>query len=171
MHDFHHDKDEPLLDDIRLLGQILGETVREQEGDAVFGVIETIRRLSVAVSRQADAGAADELDRLLHSLSPAETVSVMRAFSYFSHLANIAEDRHHVRRRALHEAEGAHQEGSLVSAFERLLPPALERSASPPRLPRPMSRRSSLLIRLKSSARARSMPNAPSPACWRSAMG
>ncbi len=113
-------KDEPLLDDIRLLGQILGETVREQEGEAVFGVIETIRRLSVAVNRQSDAGAAEELDRLLQSLSPAETVSVMRAFSYFSHLANIAEDRHHVRRRAFREAEGAHQEGSLVNAFQRL---------------------------------------------------
>ncbi len=120
MDDHLQAKDEALLDDIRLLGQILGETVREQEGEAVFGVIETIRRLSVAVSRQSDPGAADELDRLLHSLSPAETVSVMRAFSYFSHLANIAEDRHHVRLSALREAAGAHQEGSLVDAFHRL---------------------------------------------------
>jgi phosphoenolpyruvate carboxylase len=39
------------------------------------------------------------LDRLLKNLSADQTVSVIRAFSYFSHLANIAEDRHHVRRR------------------------------------------------------------------------
>jgi phosphoenolpyruvate carboxylase len=47
-------------------------------------------------------------------------VSVIRAFSYFSHLANIAEDRHHVRRHAVHERAGDLQEGSLALAFERL---------------------------------------------------
>ena len=47
-------------------------------------------------------------------------MSVIRAFSYFSHLANIAEDRHHVRRREHHERQGHLQEGSLAMAFERL---------------------------------------------------
>jgi phosphoenolpyruvate carboxylase len=45
---------------------------------------------------------------------------VIRAFSYFSHLANIAEDRHHLRRRAVHERQGHLQRGSLQGAFERL---------------------------------------------------
>lgn len=114
------DKDQPLTDDIRLLGQILGDTVREQEGAATFEVIETIRQLSVAVSRQADPSAAARLNAVIAGLSPAETVSVMRAFSYFSHLANIAEDRHHLRRRAWHEAAGVNRDGSLVRTFERL---------------------------------------------------
>jgi len=114
-------KDEPLLEDIRLLGQILGDTVRDQEGEPVFAVIEAIRRLSVAVSRQGDEQAARDLDVLLKRLTYGETVSVMRAFSYFSHLANIAEDRHHVRRRTLREAAGEHQEGSLAKTFERLV--------------------------------------------------
>jgi hypothetical protein len=60
------------------------------------------------------------LDRLLKNLSGDQTVSVIRAFSYFSHLANIAEDRHHVRRRRVHEREGHLQEGSLAMSFERL---------------------------------------------------
>ncbi len=54
------------------------------------------------------------------SLSGDHTVSVIRAFSYFSHLANIAEDRHHLRRRRVHERQGHLQEGSLALAFERL---------------------------------------------------
>ncbi|MBC7480385.1 MAG: phosphoenolpyruvate carboxylase, partial [Rhizobacter sp.] len=49
-----------------------------------------------------------------------QTVSVIRAFSYFSHLANIAEDRHHVRRRDHHERQGHLQEGSLAMTMERL---------------------------------------------------
>ena len=60
------------------------------------------------------------LDRLLKNLSTDQTVSVIRAFSYFSHLANIAEDRHHVRRRQHHERQGHQQEGSLALTFERL---------------------------------------------------
>jgi phosphoenolpyruvate carboxylase len=107
----------PLYEDIRLLGQILGDAVREQEGDRVFERIETIRRLSVADQRRADPAAGQELDALLQSLSPAETVSVIRAFAYFSHLANIAEDRHFLRRPA---DVSPSQPGSLAHAFERL---------------------------------------------------
>ena len=113
-------KDAPLYEDIRLLGQILGEIVREQEGEAAFELIEAIRRLSVAYERKADAEAGRNLDRLLKRLSPAEAVSVIRAFSYFSHLANLAEDRHHLRRRAVHEARDEAQNGSLELSFQRL---------------------------------------------------
>ena len=113
------DKDQLLLDDTRLLGQILGETVREQDGETAFELIEAIRRLSVAFQRKADAQAGRDLDTLLKRLSPNETVSVIRAFSFFSHLANLAEDRHHVRRRAVHEAQEEDQQGSLPAASPR----------------------------------------------------
>jgi phosphoenolpyruvate carboxylase len=112
------EKQRPLFDDIRLLGQILGDTVREQDGEAVFGRIEKIRQLSVAGQRRADSQAARELDAILQDLSPAETVAVIRAFAYFSHLANIAEDRHFLRRRAAHEPQT--QPGGLAHSFERL---------------------------------------------------
>ncbi|MFY7975775.1 MAG: phosphoenolpyruvate carboxylase [Rubrivivax sp.] len=114
------DKNRPLVEDIRLLGRILGDTIREQEGHEAFELIERIRQLAVADRLKADASAGRVLDRLLKNLSADRTVTVIRAFSYFSHLANIAEDRHHLRRRAAHAHEGHRQEGSLALALERL---------------------------------------------------
>ncbi|PWB84334.1 MAG: phosphoenolpyruvate carboxylase [Methylocystaceae bacterium] len=92
--------DQSLLADIRLLGRLLGDTVRDQEGVAAFERIETIRRLSVAVSRNNDLEADRKLDALLRSLSATEALAVIRAFSYFSHLANIAEDLHPLQRQS-----------------------------------------------------------------------
>lgn len=113
-------KNKPLVDDIRLLGRILGDTIREQEGKDAFELVERVRKLSVAYRLKSDASAGKALDRLLKNLSGDQTVSVIRAFSYFSHLANIAEDRHHVRRREHHDRQGHLQEGSLAMTFERL---------------------------------------------------
>jgi phosphoenolpyruvate carboxylase len=114
------EKNRPLVDDIRLLGRILGDVIREQEGKDAFELVERVRKLSVAYRLKSDAQAGRALDRLLKNLSGDQTVSVIRAFSYFSHLANIAEDRHHVRRRDHHDRQGHLQEGSLALAFERL---------------------------------------------------
>ena len=113
-------KNQPLVDDIRLLGRILGDVLREQEGEAAFARVEKIRKLAVAYRLKRDARAGRDLDRLLARLSGERTVSVIRAFSYFSHLANIAEDRHHLRRRAVHDRQGHLQEGSLALALQRL---------------------------------------------------
>ena len=114
------DKDQPLIDDIRLLGRVLGDVIREQEGQAAYDLIEQIRQLSVAYRRQADQDADKALKKLLKGLSGQQTVSVIRAFTYFSHLANLAEDRHHIRRRAVHERAGDTQEGSIEVALSRL---------------------------------------------------
>ncbi|MCW5654432.1 phosphoenolpyruvate carboxylase [Hydrogenophaga sp.] len=114
------DKDQPLIEDIRLLGRILGDVIREQEGKAAFDLIEQIRQLSVAFRRHADQSADKALKKLLKGLSGDQTVSVIRAFTYFSHLANLAEDRHHIRRRAVHERTGSLQEGSLARTLQRL---------------------------------------------------
>ncbi|MGE5116174.1 MAG: phosphoenolpyruvate carboxylase [Betaproteobacteria bacterium] len=113
-------KNRPLVEDIRLLGRILGNVIREQEGQAAYELVERVRQLSVAFRLKRDAGAGRTLDRLLKNLSNEQTVSVVRAFAYFSHLANIAEDRHHVRRRAWHAGRGHLQQGSLALTFERL---------------------------------------------------
>ncbi|HOL36829.1 MAG TPA: phosphoenolpyruvate carboxylase [Rubrivivax sp.] len=113
-------KNRPLVEDIRLLGRILGDVIREQEGHEAYELIERIRKLSVAYRLKDDARAGRALERLLRRLSADRTVTVIRAFSYFSHLANLAEDRHHLRRRAAHRRAGHLQEGSLALAFERL---------------------------------------------------
>ena len=105
---------------MRLLGRILGDVIRDQDGDAAFDLIEQIRKLSVAFRRHADHEADRALKKLLTSLSGDQTVSVIRAFTYFSHLANLAEDRHHIRRRSIHERAGDTQEGSIEVALSRL---------------------------------------------------
>ena len=110
----------PLVEDIRLLGRLLGDVIREQEGQAAFDLVEQVRKLSVAFRRDADHEADKALKKLLKSLSGDQTVSVIRAFTYFSHLANLAEDRHHIRRRAVHERQGDTQEGSIEVALARL---------------------------------------------------
>ena len=109
----------PLVDDIRLLGRLLGDVIREQEGQAAFDQIEQIRKLSVAFRRDADTEADKALKKLLKALSGDRSVSVIRAFTYFSHLANLAEDRHHIRRREVHERAGESQEGSIEVAMAR----------------------------------------------------
>lgn len=100
------DKDLPLREDIRLLGRLLGEIVRSQEGRPIFDIVETIRRASIRFHRDDDHEARRELDEVLQSLNPDQAVQVIRAFSYFSHLANIAEDEHRIRRTRSHDIAG-----------------------------------------------------------------
>ena len=112
--------DQPLIDDIRLLGRILGDVIREQEGDATYALVEKVRTLSVAFRRDADQAADRALKSLLKGLSAAETVRVIRAFTYFSHLANLAEDRHQIRRRTEADRAGESADGSLQTALARI---------------------------------------------------
>ncbi|MFZ5521194.1 MAG: phosphoenolpyruvate carboxylase [Pseudomonadota bacterium] len=113
-----------LLHDIRLLGRLLGDVIREQEGAAAFDLIERIRQLAVACRRRRDKTAGRELDRLLKGLSADQSVSVIRAFSYFAHLANLAEDRQQLRRireSARRPARGSTMPvGSLAGALDKL---------------------------------------------------
>jgi phosphoenolpyruvate carboxylase len=114
------EKDIPLREDIRLLGRLLGETVLDQEGETVFDLVETIRRVSVRFHRDSDSGARRELEDILRALSPEQAVQVVRAFSYFSHLANIAEDQHHIRRTRSHDIAGdAPRPGTIARALDR----------------------------------------------------
>ncbi len=114
-------KDAPLKEDIRLLGRLLGEVIRHQEGEAVYDIVETIRQTAVRFRRDADPQAGATLDKLLKKLTRDQTNAVVRAFSYFSHLANIAEDQHHNRRRRAHLLAGsAPQAGSVAATLAKL---------------------------------------------------
>ncbi|MBL4727697.1 MAG: phosphoenolpyruvate carboxylase, partial [Rhizobiaceae bacterium] len=114
------EKDQPLKEDIRFLGRILGDVVREQEGDEVFDLVETIRKNSIAYLRGANPETKAEFESILHALTPADAVQVVRALSYFSHLANMAEDQHHIRRTRAHELAGSlPRNGTMDKAFER----------------------------------------------------
>jgi phosphoenolpyruvate carboxylase len=114
------DKDRPLRDDIRLLGRILGDTVREQTGERIFDTVENIRQNSVRFRRMEDVGARNELEATLNGLPPAEALQIIRAFGFFSHLANIAEDQHHIRRTRAHAlTASAPREGTIAHALRR----------------------------------------------------
>jgi phosphoenolpyruvate carboxylase len=112
--------DDALDDDIRLLGRLLGEVIAEQAGHDVFELIEGIRRIAVT-QRRAGSGDIAELDPFLVGIQPEVAQHVIRAFSWFSLLANIAEDVHHARRRRHHRAAGSPaQPGSLDHAIGSL---------------------------------------------------
>jgi phosphoenolpyruvate carboxylase len=122
------DKDLPLRDDIRLLGRILGDTIRSQEGEHVFEIVEQIRRTSIRFHRDEDEAARHELEAILNGLSRDQSIQIIRAFSYFSHLANIAEDQHHIRRTRAHAlAASAPREGTMARALARACDTAVSR--------------------------------------------
>jgi phosphoenolpyruvate carboxylase len=122
--DAQTDKDLPLKEDTRLLGRLLGDVLRAQTGEEGFARIESIRQTAIRLRRasQSDtAGIKDELAALLNDLPIAQTLDVVRAFSYFSHLANLAEDVHQNRRRRAHAFAGSPpQSGSVAHVFQRL---------------------------------------------------
>jgi phosphoenolpyruvate carboxylase len=118
-------KDEPLRADIRLVGRVLGDVVREQAGPDVFEIVESVRRHAVGSRREGGAtgtGTVDDaLARRLEALPIAEALHVIRAFSWFSLLVNIAEDVHTNRRRSHHRRVGAPpQPGSIAHAIARV---------------------------------------------------
>lgn len=123
------DKDSPLREDIRFLGRLLGDTLREQDGDSAFELVENIRQTAIRFHRDQDLRAREELDAILNRLSDKDSLSVVRGFSYFSLLSNIAEDVHHNRRRRAHLRAGSSpQEGSVTLALERVLAHGNERT-------------------------------------------
>ena len=114
-------KDEPLKADIRLLGRILGDTITQQEGADVFDRVEHLRQLSMSFHKEVDGAARETLIRLCNDMPAVDATRVIRAFGQFSHLANIAEDAHHIRRNRVHEISGARpRDGTIKSALEAL---------------------------------------------------
>jgi len=110
---------EPMREDIRLLGAILGDTVREQNGEGVFDLVERARVESFRVRRsEIDR---TELARMFDGIDIHQAIPVIRAFSHFALLANVAEDIHRERRRAVHVAAGEPpQDSSLAATYLKL---------------------------------------------------
>ena len=73
------EEDARLRNDIRLLGRVLGDTVRDQEGADVFDLVERIRQTSVRFHRDEDKLARRELEGILDGMSIAETLQIVRA--------------------------------------------------------------------------------------------
>ena len=124
------EKDEPLRYDVRLLGRILGDTVRAFEGEAAFDLIERIRQTALRFHRDADEPARLELEAIISDLTHDLATCIIRAFSYFSHLANIAEDQHHIRRTRAHAmVNDAPRAGTMAHALRQARSAGLSRDA------------------------------------------
>ena len=110
---------QPMRDDVRFLGGVLGDTVREQAGEEVFDLVESARQTAFAVRRsEVDRGATFDV---LSDISPQHAIDVIRAFSLFALLANIAEDLHAERRRAFHISNGEPpRDGDLARTWEKI---------------------------------------------------
>ena len=110
---------EPMRDDIRLLGAILGDTVREQNGDEVFDLVERARIASFRV-RRSEIERSD-VAQMFDGIDIHHAIPVIRAFSHFALLANVAEDIHRERRRAIHvDAGDPPQDSSLAATYLKL---------------------------------------------------
>jgi phosphoenolpyruvate carboxylase len=116
------DPHKPLRDDVRLLGELLGDTLRRHAGEAIFRTVERVR----ALAKSGRAGHDEDFRVLadeLASMSLDDAVPIARAFAHFLHLANVAEQHHRIRRRRAYQrdpAAGA-QEGSCEEGFARLI--------------------------------------------------
>ena len=128
--------DARLRDDIRLLGRILGDTVRDQEGADVFDLVERIRQTSIRFHRDEDRVARRELEQILDGMSTSETVRIVRAFNYFSDLANIAEDQNNIRQMRAGKGGGSRRSGGDAGARPRAQELAQTKRATSSRRPR-----------------------------------
>ena len=114
----------PLRQEVNALGRLLGQVIQEQEGDATYALEEEIRKLTKAVRAAPTEAEANERERqlldLLNSLSGRDCLHIVRAFTLYFQLVNIAEQRQRVRRKRAYERRGEVQSGSIADTLLRL---------------------------------------------------
>ena len=115
-------KDLPLSEDIHRLGDLLGETLKRLGGEKLFEIEEKVRTLCKELRTTHSAATEKKLKKLLRELTLEEAIGVIRAFSVYFQLANIAEQYHRIRRKRYYELQtpDAPQRGSLAHTFQAL---------------------------------------------------
>ena len=121
-------KDEPLRQNINFLGRVLGQVLIEQEGRGLFDTEEEVRLLCKRLRFGYDPGLDDRLRQKIGGMDAGELQRIVRAFSVYFQLVNIAERYHRIRRRRQHESSPNNppQRASLASALSRLKGEGLE---------------------------------------------
>jgi phosphoenolpyruvate carboxylase len=116
------DRDRPLREDVRLLGSLLGDTIKRFEGNELFDIVEQFRQLSKAIHNTPTAELRKELSDLVESLDVEKAGKVIKAFLTYFDLINIAEQNHRVRRRTERELEANDrpEPDSLTNVFHRM---------------------------------------------------
>ena len=117
------DPHKPLRDDVRLLGELLGETLRRDEGITHFERVERVRALAKLTRTGSGDDDFETLAAELGAMPVEAALPVARSFAHFLNLANIAEQHHRVRRRREIEREpgGRPQQASIEEALPRLM--------------------------------------------------
>ena len=107
-----------LAENIQLLGDLLNQAILQTAGEEVFGLITSIRTAALKFHQAHDQQASLDLEQLLAGLTPAQTVSVVRAFSYYKHLVNLAEDLY--GQQLANAQENTPAAGMLAHALQKL---------------------------------------------------
>ncbi len=122
-------KDQPLRDDVRTLGALVGELLKEQGGEELFDVVENARLRSIR-RREGNEVPGEELEPLVTNLELPLAMQVIRAFATYFQMVNTAEKVHRIRRRREYLSEiGQYQPGGLEETMVRLKAAGLDVSA------------------------------------------
>ena len=109
---------EPLHEDVSYLGNLLGQVLREQQGQELFDRVETVRHASIR--RRTEGTPLDSLAELVAGLPLESANPLVQAFSVYFSLTNLAEQVHRIRRRRDYQLAGTLQPGSLDAVFDAL---------------------------------------------------
>jgi phosphoenolpyruvate carboxylase len=114
------DKDQALRDDVRTLGAMLGDLIREQSGDSLYEFVENARLRAIR-RREGNEKPGEELADLVGGLEAKEALQVIRSFSTYFQMVNTAEKVHRIRRRREYLRDVVHyQPGGLEDTFIKL---------------------------------------------------
>jgi len=115
------EKLKPLQNEVRWLGACLGRVLTDQEGQAFFDLVEWVRNRAIQLRRRYNEKSEEELIRKIRGLKLDDLTKMIRAFTIFFQLANLAEDQHRIRRKRAYESEkGSFQRGSLDDVIATL---------------------------------------------------
>lgn len=111
-------KDEPLREDVNFLGESLGDAIRSLAGPDVFEDVEELRKLAIRRRRGEDL--SETIDEFLEARSTERLLKILKAFSLYFQLINLAEDNHRIRRNRRKEQRDQPRKRSLREAVRRL---------------------------------------------------
>lgn len=108
--------------DVRFLGNILGEVLIHQGGQALLNLEEQIREMSKTLRASSDPALLEQFKKVIRSLSPEDRHNVIRAFAIYFQLVNIAEQNHRIRRKRDYERSAGEkmQPGSIENTIAEL---------------------------------------------------
>jgi phosphoenolpyruvate carboxylase len=133
--DAREEKEAPLRRDVRTLGQLLGDAIRAQDGEALFETIEELRGLTTA-HREGGAARLEQAIARVAALPVDDVYQLARAFAFYFELTNLAETNHRKRRRRAGEIQGSVQPGDIRGTFQRMRTADSLRRKRAPRWPK-----------------------------------